>query len=256
MHARRQRSNLVRMSPPGRHGRHRRGAIERATVRPLPSTADRLRPWLAALAGALAAAAASLAAVVDDPRLLRLAVLLAIAAAVPFGIATMTATVAEGRRLAGEVAALRAAVDVLARRPEPVSAPPTVFALASSYAAVPAPVPAAASLPAGHRWIDTDRSDGRPDVRRDVNGDLRREDARQPRTSSEARLPLVQAALRATASTSASSASAAAAAGQSRERRPATGRPLVLDLVALEDEVDVPGRPALTGPAAPPDPLS
>ncbi|MFL6137663.1 MAG: hypothetical protein ACJ74O_07675 [Frankiaceae bacterium] len=210
----------------GRHGRHSRGAVERSGPRPLSFPADRLRPWLAALAGSLAAAAASLAAVVDDPRLLRLAVLLAIAAAVPFGVATMTATVAEGRRLAGEVAALRSTVEMLARRPGPVSAPPTVFALASSYAAVPAPVPASASMPAGHRWIDADRSD--------VKGDLRRDDVQQPQTGG-VRLPLVQAALRATAGATTSSAGGG-------ERRPGAGRPLVLDLVALEDEVDVPGR--------------
>src|SRR4051794_10854414 len=98
------------LSRPG--GRHRRGAMERTTGRHArPAGRERVRPWLVSLAGALALAAAGLAAVVDDPRLLRLCVLLAIAAAVPFGLAMTTVATADGRRLAAEVAALRAAVD-------------------------------------------------------------------------------------------------------------------------------------------------
>jgi hypothetical protein len=184
------------------------------------------RPWLAVLAGVLAVAAALLAALVSDPRLLRLAVLLAITAAIPFGIAATSTT--GNRRLADEVAMLRGLVEELARRPQPAALPPTVaLAVASSASGVHA---TGSSGPPAYTTVPITVTSERPDVPPVLDIDLRAltaaADDDDPAARPALRLPLVQAALR----------DVDALAG-AREWSAATSSPYVVDLTALESEL-------------------
>jgi hypothetical protein len=186
---------------------------------------DAVRRSLAIAGGVLVVAAALLAALVDDPRLLRVAVLLAIAAAASIPAALRGLGGSDARRLAAEVTQLRAAVDTLAQRPVAVAAPPTVYAVASSYAAAASSTSAPIGSPV-HRVVDVGA--GTELVGLDAGAGANAAGANG--TDRPAlRLPLVQAALRA----SYEGEPASAQAGQP------TLTPLVLDLVALEDEIDL-----------------
>ena len=235
------------------HGRHRRGALESGVqrrsraARVERSRVERGRPWLAALAGALAVAAALLAALVSDPRLLRVAVLLAIAAAIPFGVA---ATSSGDRRLTDEVLALRASVDELLRRPLPAApAPAVALAVASSGAATTLTAGNAGQPPyALPMSVAAERTDIRLSEFELAAAGAMAGPADDRRAGSQGlRLPLVQAALRAGTAAENGSAElaedvAGGAGGGLGEPARADRRPLILDLVALENEVDA--RPA------------
>jgi hypothetical protein len=234
------RHTSARATTPAERARHSRAvtrqperarhakAVEQVAQRPRrarQATTDGTRPLLAALAGVLAVAAALLTALVDDPRLLRLAVLLAIAAAIPFGIAATSGT--SNRRLADEVATLRGLVEELTRRPQPL--PPAVaLAVASSAGALSgSALSSGAQQRATYTTVPITVTSERPDVPPVLDIDLRTpvvDDDPDSVTRPALRLPLVQAALR--------DAEARARAGEA----PA-GAPFVLDLAALEQHL-------------------